>query len=147
MKIEEQSHESEASHIQTVSNIMKTTADVDLKPEDIIAIHRLPSKKGTIRPIIIKMRNNNAKSAIMKKRTPMKTKGYMVVDDVTKRNQGLKSRPLLHPNIKNAWFFNGAVFGQTTSEERVKFDIFYNINDTIRDARNRRKKFQTGVSV
>ncbi|KAH3861650.1 hypothetical protein DPMN_024584 [Dreissena polymorpha] len=147
MNIEETSHESEASLIQTVSNIMKTAADVNLKPEDIVAIHRLPSKKGTIRPIIIKLRNNNAKSAIMKKRTPMKTKGYRLVDDVTKRNQGLISRLLLHPEIKNAWFFNGAVFGQTISEERVKFDIFDNINDTIRDFRSRSRKFQTGESV
>ncbi|KAH3704547.1 hypothetical protein DPMN_079604 [Dreissena polymorpha] len=99
MNIEETSHESEASLIQIVSNIMKTAADVNLKPEDILAIHRLPSKKGTIRPNIIKFRNNNAKSAIMKKRTAMKTKRYMLVDNVTKRNQGLISRLLLHPEI------------------------------------------------
>ncbi|KAH3788095.1 hypothetical protein DPMN_166225 [Dreissena polymorpha] len=115
INIEKTSHESEASLIQKVSNIMKTTADVDLKPDDIIAIHRLPSKKGTIRPIIIKLRNNNAKSAIIKKRNP-KIKGYMLLDDVTKRNQGLISRLLLHPDIKNAWFYNGAVFGQTIPE-------------------------------
>ena len=109
---------------------MKTTADVDLKLEDIIAIHRIPFKKGTTRPILIKLKNNNAKSAIMNKRTPMKTKGYKLVDDV-----------LLHPDIKNAWFCNGAVFEQTTAEERIKFDILDNINDTISDFRNRTRKF------
>ena len=147
MNIRETSEESENMLIQTVSNILKTTAGVELKPEDIIAIHRIPSKKGTTRPIILKLKNNNAKSTIMKKRTPMKAKGYKLVDDVTKRNQGLISRLLLHPDIKNAWFFNGAVFGQTTSEERIKFDIFDNINNTISDFRNRSKKFQTGASV
>ncbi|KAH3720436.1 hypothetical protein DPMN_063335 [Dreissena polymorpha] len=77
----------------------------------------------------------------MKKRTPMKTKGHKLVDDVTKRNQGLISRLLLHPDIKNAWFCNGAVFEQTTAEERIKFDILDNINDTISDFRNRTRKF------
>ncbi|KAH3868269.1 hypothetical protein DPMN_006984 [Dreissena polymorpha] len=140
MNIKETSDESETKLIQTVSNILKTTADVDLKHEDIMAIHRIPSKMGTTRPILIKLKNNNAKSAIMKKRTPMKSKGYKLVDDVTKRNQGLISRLFLHPDIKNAWFFNGAVFGQTASEQRIKFDIFDNINDTISDFRNRSRK-------
>ncbi|KAH3837600.1 hypothetical protein DPMN_110997 [Dreissena polymorpha] len=67
MNITESPDESETSLTQTVSNILRTTADVELKPEDIIAIHRIPTKKGAIRPIIIKLRNNNAKSSIMKK--------------------------------------------------------------------------------
>ncbi|KAH3720418.1 hypothetical protein DPMN_063317 [Dreissena polymorpha] len=141
MNIKETFEKSETNLTQTVSNIFKTTADVDMKHEDIIAIHRIPSKKGTTRPILIKFKNNNAKSAIMKKRTPMITKVYKLVDDVTKRNQGLISRLLLHPDIKNAWFFQGSVFGQTNAEERIKFDTFDNINDTISDFRNRTRTF------
>jgi len=147
MNITETSDETENNLIQTVTNILKTSADVDLKPDDIIAIHRIPSKQGTTRPIIMKLKNNNAKSTIMRKRTPMKTKGYRLVDDVTKRNQGLISRLFLHPDIKNAWFFNGSVFGQTNSEERIRFDIFDNINNTISDFRSRGRKFQMGASV
>ncbi|KAH3858935.1 hypothetical protein DPMN_101580 [Dreissena polymorpha] len=147
MDITEASDESETSLIATVSKILKTTADVNLKPEDIIAIHRIPSKQGKTRPIILKLRNNNAKSAIMKKRTQMKTKGHRLVDDVTKRNQGLISRLLLHPDIKNAWFFNGSVFGLSTSEERIKFDIFDNISNLISDYRNRGRQFQRGARV
>ncbi|KAH3728138.1 hypothetical protein DPMN_054085 [Dreissena polymorpha] len=75
MNIRETSEESENMLIQTVSNILKTTAGVELKLEDIIAIHRIPSKKGTTRPIFLKLKNNNAKSTIMKKLTPMKAKG------------------------------------------------------------------------
>ncbi|KAH3696827.1 hypothetical protein DPMN_084305 [Dreissena polymorpha] len=46
LNITESSNETETSLTQTVSNIIKTTADVELKPEDIIAIHRIPTKKG-----------------------------------------------------------------------------------------------------
>ncbi|KAH3724250.1 hypothetical protein DPMN_050065 [Dreissena polymorpha] len=87
MNLREASDESESSLIDTDSTILKTTADVELKPEDIIAIHRIPFKKGTTRLIIIKLRHNNAKSAIMHKRTSLKTKGYKLEDVVTKRTQ------------------------------------------------------------
>ncbi|KAH3851914.1 hypothetical protein DPMN_094401 [Dreissena polymorpha] len=147
MNITESPDESETSLTQTVYNILRTTADVELKQEDIIAIHRIPTKKGAIRPIVIKLRKNNAKSSIMKKQTPMKTKGFRLVDDVTKRNQGLISRLLLHPDIKNALFFNGSVFRQTTSDERIKFDIFDNVDNTISDFRNRNRKLKTGGSM
>ncbi|KAH3727950.1 hypothetical protein DPMN_053896 [Dreissena polymorpha] len=147
LNITKSSNETETSLTQTVSNILRTTADVELKPEDIIAIHRIPTKKGAIRPVIVKLRNNNAKSSIMKKRTPIKTKGFRLVDDVTKRNQGLISRLLLHPDIKSAWFLNGSVFGQTTSDERIKFDIFDNVDNTISDFRNRNRKLKTGGSM
>ncbi|KAH3863738.1 hypothetical protein DPMN_026736 [Dreissena polymorpha] len=76
----------------------------------------------------------------MRKRTPMKAKGFKLVDDVTKRNQGLISRLLLHPDIKSACFFNGSVFGQTNSEKRIKFDIFDNVDNAISDYRNRNRK-------
>ncbi|KAH3741977.1 hypothetical protein DPMN_048707 [Dreissena polymorpha] len=72
LNITESSNETETSLTQTVSNNLRTTTDVELKPEDIIAIHRIPTKKGAIRTVIIKLRNNNAKSSIMKKRTPIK---------------------------------------------------------------------------
>ncbi|KAH3828884.1 hypothetical protein DPMN_130868 [Dreissena polymorpha] len=147
MNIKETSQESETNLIQTVSNILKTAADVELKPEDILAIHRIPTKKGSIRPILLKLKNNNAKSSIMRKRTPMKNKGFKLVDDVTKRNQGLITRLLLHPDIKSAWFFNGAVFAQTNSEERIKFDIFDNIDNTIKEFRNRNRQSTKGASA
>ncbi|KAH3793766.1 hypothetical protein DPMN_147285 [Dreissena polymorpha] len=83
----------------------------------------------------------------MRKRTPMKNKGFKLVDDVTKRNQGLITRLLLHPDIKSAWFFNGAVFAQTNSEERIKFDIFDNIGNTIREFRNRNRQSTKGASA
>ncbi|KAH3725003.1 hypothetical protein DPMN_050831 [Dreissena polymorpha] len=112
--------------------------------EDVVAMHRIPTKKGQIRLVIIKLRNNSVKSAIMRKRAPMKSKGYRLVDDVTKPNQGLINRLLLHPNIDSAWYFNGAVYGKTVAEERIKFDIYDNVNDVIENFRQYRRNGGSG---
>ncbi|KAH3792597.1 hypothetical protein DPMN_146093 [Dreissena polymorpha] len=67
-------------------------------------MQRISTKKGQIRPVIIKLRNNSMKSAIMQKRAPMKSNGYRLVDDVTKPNQELINRLLLHLDIDSAWY-------------------------------------------
>ncbi|KAH3829148.1 hypothetical protein DPMN_131137 [Dreissena polymorpha] len=92
---------------KTVIGILKTHIEVDLQPIDTVAMHRIPTKKGQARPVLIKLRNNSVKSAIMRKRAPMKNGGYKLVDDVTKPNQGLINRLHLHPDIESAWYFNG----------------------------------------
>ncbi|KAH3870420.1 hypothetical protein DPMN_033606 [Dreissena polymorpha] len=68
-------------------------------------MHRIPTKKGQIRPVINKLRNNSVKSAIMRKRAPMKSNGYRLVDDVTKPNQGLINRLLLRVENQQACVF------------------------------------------
>ena len=76
MNITEEGGETEQKLVTSVTDILKTRADVDLKPEDITAIHRIPTKKGGIKPVLLKLRNNNAKSNIMRKRKEMKSSGY-----------------------------------------------------------------------
>ncbi|KAH3836041.1 hypothetical protein DPMN_109410 [Dreissena polymorpha] len=61
------------------------------------------------------------------------------VDDVTKPNQGLINRLHLHPDIESAWYFNGAVYGQTVVGERIKFDIYDNVSGVIEDFRQYRR--------
>ncbi|KAH3885692.1 hypothetical protein DPMN_009688 [Dreissena polymorpha] len=70
----------------------------------------------------------------MRKRALMKNGGLRLVDDVTKPNQGLINRLLLHPDISSAWYFNGSVY---------KFDIYDNVNNVIEEFRRFRR---TGVS-
>ncbi|KAH3717815.1 hypothetical protein DPMN_060611 [Dreissena polymorpha] len=79
----------------------------------------------------------------MRKKAPMKNGGYKLVDDVTKPNQGLINRLYLHPDISSAWYFNGSVYGQTVADERIKFDIYDNVNNVIEEFRRYRR---TGVS-
>ena len=76
----------------------------------------------------------------MRKRKEMKSAGYKLVDDVTKMNTGLINRLLSHESIKSAWYFNGSVYGLTYYEERVRFDIYDNINEVIAEFRDRHSK-------
>lgn len=82
---------------------------ITLEEEEILAIHRIPGKTDEIKPVLIKLKNNNAKVKIMQNRKAMKEAGHRLVDDVTKLNHGLISRLSLHPDISTAWFFNGRV--------------------------------------
>ncbi|KAH3897741.1 hypothetical protein DPMN_021936 [Dreissena polymorpha] len=101
LNIQENSDETEDSITKAVTQILKNHADVDLLVTDIVAIHRIPTKRGQTRPVLIRLRNNSSKSTIMQKRTPMKNGGFRLVDDVTKPNQGLINRLLLHPDISS----------------------------------------------
>ncbi|KAH3806422.1 hypothetical protein DPMN_134743 [Dreissena polymorpha] len=144
LNILEAKEENEITLAKTVGQILKTHTEVDLQAIDIVALHRIPTKRGQIRPVLIKLRNNSAKSAIMRKRAPIKSNSYKLVDDVTKPNQGLINRLLLHPNIDSAWYFNGAVYRQTVAGERIKFDIYDNVNDVIESFRQYRRNGVSG---
>ena len=76
LNIQENRDENEDSITKSVTSILKTHAGVDLLLTDIVAIHRIPTKKGQTRPVLIKLRNNTAKSTIMRKMAPMKNGGY-----------------------------------------------------------------------
>ena len=104
LNIPENRDENDESLAKTVIGILKTHTEVDLQPIDTVAMYRIPTKKGQTRPVLIKLRNNSVKSAIMRKRAPMKNGGYKLVDDVTKPNQGLINRLHLHPDIESAWY-------------------------------------------
>jgi prefoldin subunit 5 len=138
LNIPEETRETEESLMTTVTNLIQTKSGVTLKPEDFIAMHRIPTKKGLIRPVLFKLRNNTLKSTLMRKRGAMKAAGHRLVDDVTRLNQGLISRLSMHPEIENAWYFNGSVYGQTKCSERIKFDIYDNINNMISEFRGRK---------
>ena len=53
----------------------------------------------------------------------MKSAGHRLVDDVTKLNSLLIHRLLEHSSIEQAWYYNGAVYGQTLTGRKLKFDI------------------------
>ena len=122
---------------ETIEGLTKDICDmmnqkgVDLKPEKIIAIHRIPGKQGLPRPVLLKLRNNNDKTMIMMKRKEFKNSNRLV-DDVTKLNTELIQRLTEHSSIMQAWYFNGSVFGKTTSNRRLKFDLFDNIESVLR---------------
>ncbi|KAH3833410.1 hypothetical protein DPMN_106720 [Dreissena polymorpha] len=113
---------------------------VKLQNDQILEIHRIPSKKGQIRPVLLKLKCNNDKTIIMRKRKEMKAAGHRLVDDVTALNSALMNRLSLHPAIETTLFFNGSVFALTKNQERIKFDIHNNINSVISEYRENRPK-------
>lgn len=134
--IEEKQNENEGSLIVTVQNLLKEQ-NVILQKTDILAIHRIPTKPGKIRPVLIKTTNNNIKTSVMKKRKAMKDAGHRISDDVTALNTSLINRLTLHSEIQSAWFFNGSIYGQTHKGERLKFDLFDNIDSILENHRTR----------
>lgn len=119
---------SEETIEQLTAKVIKLFGDqaITLQPQEILAIHRIPTKKSGNKPVIIKTINNDVKTRLMKGRKA----GHRLADDVTTLNSGLISRLLLHPKIESAWFFNGSVYRQSKND-RIKFQIYDNIDDTI----------------
>lgn len=112
--------------------------NITLLKEEIMAIHRIPTKRGGIRPVLVKTRNNVVKTRLMRGRRAMRQTGCRLVDDVTQLNTGLINRLSLHTEIQSAWFFNGSVFGQTNQGERIRFQIYDNIDSVIKQYRESR---------
>lgn len=107
---------------------------VKLDEADVIAIHRIPGKAGEPKPILVKLKNNMAKSSVMRKRSAVKknSNGHCwLSDDVTKLNGQLIKKLKEHPQIDNAWYFNGSVYGEKDGI-RMKFDLLDNIDEKIR---------------
>ena len=130
MNVEEEPSENEEKLTEKVCSVLSKQG-VDLQKEEIIAIHRLPRRNQSRKPVIIKTINNNVKTRVMRKRREMRTAGYRIADDVTKLNTGLISRLSDNENIDSAWYFNGSVFGRTKGGKRLKFELFDDINQVI----------------
>lgn len=137
MDVKEDEDETEERLREKVDNILKGQG-VRILKEEVLAIHRIPTKIGRVRPVLLKTVNSNVKSRVMQKRKAFKTAGHRVTDDVTRLNTGLINRLFEHEQIDSAWFFNGSVFGFTHRRERIKFDIYDNITQVITDYRGRK---------
>ena len=130
MNIREKQKETEEDLITEVCGIMQDKG-VPLDPQKIMAIHRIPGKPDAPKPVLVKLTNNNEKSKIMRKRSDFKNAGNRLVDDVTKLNALLIQRLLEHSSIAQAWYFNGRVFGKTTDDKRVMFDLFDDVDSVL----------------
>ena len=134
LNITEEPGETESSLIADVSKLFSETCSVDLNPREIQAIHRIPGKAGSTKPVLVKLFNNNSKTKLMKARSSMKAAGHRLVDDVTKMNAKLISELTDHDSIDSAWYFNGSVYGKTTGGKRVKFDLYDDVAATVAKA-------------
>lgn len=101
---------------------------INLEEKNIVAMHRIPGQKDKPKPILVKMRNSEEKTSIMRKRAEIQDgiKGWKVMDVVTKHNILLIKRLVQSELITSTWYFNGYVYGQSGTK-RIKFDIFDDI--------------------
>lgn len=94
IKVHGKKEQAAENTIAVVQTLIKENTNATLNDEDVIAIHRIPGRKGFDRPILVRLKYKNAKSAIMKQRSEIKRKSkstYRLSDDVTKRNSDLST--------------------------------------------------------
>ncbi|KAK3101169.1 hypothetical protein FSP39_022471 [Pinctada imbricata] len=117
---------------EVVKKVFLEKGGIEVEDNEITAVHRIPGRREDHRPILIKFRNTDAKSKVMRKRRMIKEAGggIRLVDDVTKMNTELITRLKNHDKISGAWYFNSYVYGQH-GNKRIRFDIFDDINSKI----------------
>ena len=58
LNIPEGTYETERTLTEVVTTALLAKGNVDLDPQDIIAIHRIPGKTGLPKPVLLKLKNN-----------------------------------------------------------------------------------------
>lgn len=119
--------------IQDFVSSIKDSVKVEIRPEEIVAMHRIPGKPGSPRPVIVKFLRMENKITILKNRKALQEKlDIKIGDDITHKNRELLGRLNRHENITSAWYFNGHIYGTDMDGDRHRFDIFDNINQKLR---------------
>ncbi|KAK3087914.1 hypothetical protein FSP39_012399 [Pinctada imbricata] len=125
--------------LAVVQSVLKDKAGVNIEKEDVIAVHRIPTKhRDQPQPILLKVKNSEIKSKIMRKRSDVKKAGGSIklVDDVTERNTTLINSLLRHEQIEAAYYYNGSVYG-ISEGKRYTFNIEDDITSKLRSGKGR----------
>ena len=101
LNIKEEVGEDETTLLRSVCALLDQQ-NIALSPQQVVAIHRIPGKSDSPKPVLMKVINNSIKTTIMKKRKTMKSSGHRLVDDVTRLNTALITRLNEHSNIDSA---------------------------------------------
>ncbi|KAK6169558.1 hypothetical protein SNE40_020591 [Patella caerulea] len=124
----QQSRELQTTFIETI----KKLTEIDVANEEIIAIHSLPKRSpDKPNPVIVKIRNTESKSNIMKHRKLLLEKQLKLADDITKNNLGQMNRARENSHVDKVWYFNGAVYAKAAGKKRVRIDIFDNPSEKV----------------
>lgn len=99
--------------------VLKQKVKVDVNPQDILAIHRVPGDRNNsvLCRIIVKMIS----------RKQMKEE-FLMVDDITQQNAILIQKLIEHKRVHSARYFNSKVFPIEKNYRRYTFCIFGDIN-------------------
>ncbi|CAC5378278.1 unnamed protein product [Mytilus coruscus] len=113
-------------------NMAKKELKIDIKPDDVQEIHRIPGKEGHTKPVIVKVRNTDLKIKIMRQRGGLKN-DIRFHDDITQRNLELMARLKNSEQFENVWFFNCNVFAKQQNGSIIIFDLFDDIEQKLKN--------------
>ena len=87
------------------------TMNMRMETNDIVACHKLPTrKKETVKPIIVCLLNSAAKRDLMMGRNTLKGSRIFVNEQLPKKNAGLFKKSIEFPRtapIDSTWTYNG----------------------------------------
>ena len=111
--------------------MVKDDLKLELDERDVVAIHKLKTKKPVATPpVIVKVLNSDIKTQIMRRRKETKD-NVRLYDDITYKNQELIQKLKRHKEISAAYYFNCAVYGKTKDGLQIRFDVSDNIYSKI----------------
>lgn len=111
----------------------KSELNVTLEERDIVAIHRLPADPVR-KPLIVKCFNTDVKRRLMRERKQLKN-NVKFVDDVTTRNMALINRMENSGLFDQVWYFNCGIYGRTEDDLQMKFGIYDDLNQRLREGK------------
>ena len=114
-----------------INKIAKEKLKVTIQPDEIQAIHRIRGKEGQAPPVIVKLKNTEVKSRVMRVKKNLPKEGLRLVDDISKQNMALITRLRSSQHFESVWYFNCAVHAKTLAGSRYKFDINDDIEKNI----------------
>ncbi|XP_013380206.1 unconventional myosin-Vb [Lingula anatina] len=118
-----------------VCKVLKEQGEVQITADDITAVHRIPGRQGSPRPILMHVKNTEIKVRIMRSRSTLKRhdKGVRLADDITKLNAQLLQRLKENEQIEQSWFYNGSVYGKVKhTGQRMRFSIDDDIDKKVK---------------
>lgn len=105
--LDEQMHEDTR---EVVCSTLSKKLNIEVKPSDIAACHRLPStQKNLPRPVIVRFKDRFCKDKVTKERRKLKGQKITICDDITRDNLKLMNRAKMSNLFESVWYFNGKV--------------------------------------
>lgn len=114
--------------IQTCKHDLK----VELEERDVVAIHRIPSQKHRIYPVIVKLFSSDVKRKVMRQKKELNG-DVKFVDDVTQRNMKLINKLHDTNHFEQVWYYNCGVYGRTETGKQFKFNLYDDVNHRLNE--------------
>ena len=91
----------------------------------------LGERKDKAPSVIVKLKNTEVKSRVMRVKQNLPKEGLRLVDDISKQNMALITRLRSSQHFESVCYFNCAVHTKTLSGLRYKFEINEEIEKKI----------------